>query len=556
MVGTNGPADTLNRSGSLRRQRGFGVFLLLVVIGGLTATAAMYSFYRIDSVAVENVRHTADLMASTKAALIGYAVRRGRTTCSVPNIPINALVCNPELAERPGELPCPDSNPPGTANAGVAAATCIAGAIGRVPWKTLGIPEPRDSAGETLWYALSGNFRTRAAWSPLAPIDINSDTRGTITVRAADNSVLTTEAVAVIVAPGASQGAQQNRSTTDTLLCTALNSTPARNLCPANYLETVTFNSITRSVTAVTIPDPATAGVNDRVIYFSTSEVIAPVEMRVAGEVKKLLEGYRANSGCQCYPWADTWEYSGGIADLGQNRGRFPTVPYPHAWGVGAIPVLPPWLEANDWHNLIWYSVAKTNTAGGGQLCRTCSTLNQLAITGQPAVSVVFFTPGTPLDGLPRVFEGNSPPPGGSTTRRDTLSVYLQDAENNNGASASCPESNEIGNTPASTMLPGATSCDTYVVPSATARDRDRMHTLTSTPPSMCSRASQVLTNMGPCRISGNTVSAMCTAAVNELSANGCACTAAGQAMLQAPCRIDPGLNQCQAHINVLNSCG
>ena len=42
-------------------------------------------------------------------------------------------------------------------------------------------------------------------------------------------------------------------------------------------------------------------------------------------KIKTLLEAYRANSPCECYPWADTWPYSGGIADIGQNRGRFPT---------------------------------------------------------------------------------------------------------------------------------------------------------------------------------------------------------------------------------------
>jgi hypothetical protein len=522
------------------------------VIAGFTATAGMYSFYRIDSVAVENVRHTADVIASTKAALIGYAVRAGRTTCSVPNTFLNAHICNPELAERPGDLPCPDTNQPGSANAGVAAATCSAGAVGRVPWKTLGIPEPRDSAGETLWYVLSGNFRRRAAYGLQPSADINSDTRGTITVRAADNSVLTTEAVAVIIAPGASHGAVQNRSTVGSVLCGVLNIALRPDTCVSNYLESATFNAVTRAVTAVVMPNTSNTTINDVVVYIDTSELIPAVEQRVAGEVKNLLEGYRENSGCQCYPWADTWEYSGGIADLGQNRGRFPTVPYPHAWGIGSIPVLPPWLEANDWHNLIWYGVAKTNTAGGGQLCRTCSTLDQLAITGAPSVSVVFFMPGTVRTDPPQP----RLPPVASAAQRDDLGLYLQDTQNTDSASASCPDTGEIGDAVSATMLPGATSCDTYDVPTETGRDRDHVYTLNSAPPSMCARASQVLTDHGPCRISGNTVSNMCQAAVTQLAANGCACTAAGQAMLQAPCRILPRLSQCQVHINALNSCG
>lgn len=507
--------------------------MLLLFIGGITATTALYTFYRVDTVAMEGVRQTSDVLATTKTALIGYAVRGGRA--AVP-------------AERPGELPCPDTSAdtdPDSDSEGIAAATCISGAMGRVPWKTLGIPKPTDSSGETLWYVLSGNFRTRAAGAG----DINSDTRGTITVRAADNATLVTDAVAVIISPGASQGAQQNRGKLGSLLCGVLSLTINRTVCPTNYLETLTINAITRSVTAVTMPDPTNAGVNDRVMYISTPELISAVEMRVAGEVRKLLEGYRANSGCQCYPWADTWEYSGGIADNGQNRGRFPTVPVPHAWGTGSIPAMPAWLESNDWHNLIWYSVAKTNSAGGGQLCRTCSSLDQLAVTGQSSVSVVFFTPGTPLDAQPRL------PPGGSTSRRDALNLYLQDSQNTNGSSTNCPDTGEIGDAVSSTMLPGATSCDTYVRPTSTARDRDRMYTLTSSPPSVCAASAQVLTDMGPCRLSGSSVNAMCTAAANQIAANGCTCQAAAQTMITSPCKNNHNPSQCQAAIAALNAC-
>ena len=49
--------------------------------------------------------------------------------------------------------------------------------IGRLPWKTFGLPDLRDGSGERLWYALSPNFRDNPSVSPL-----NSDTRGSITV--------------------------------------------------------------------------------------------------------------------------------------------------------------------------------------------------------------------------------------------------------------------------------------------------------------------------------------------------------------------------------------
>ncbi|MCX8003760.1 MAG: hypothetical protein N2688_02210 [Burkholderiaceae bacterium] len=45
-------------------------------------------------------------------------------------------------------LPCPDNG----AAEGVAATSCSPTAIGRLPWRTLGIEPLRDASGECLWY--------------------------------------------------------------------------------------------------------------------------------------------------------------------------------------------------------------------------------------------------------------------------------------------------------------------------------------------------------------------------------------------------------------------
>src|SRR6185436_18126831 len=111
---------------------------------------------------------------------------------------------------RPGELPCPDTD-----NTGTDAGACVAGAIGRVPWRSLGIPEPKDGAGETLWYAIAGPFRNYS----MNTAPITSDTLGNLTVYLGSSaSTITSRAVAVIFAPGVSLGTQ-NRDTT-TVLCT------------------------------------------------------------------------------------------------------------------------------------------------------------------------------------------------------------------------------------------------------------------------------------------------------------------------------------------------
>lgn len=579
-----GLADKLNRSGRLRRQRGAGVFLLLLVIAGFTAAAGMYSFYRIDTVAVESVRRTTDVIASTKAALIGYAVRAGRTTCSDPG---NALVCNAELAERPGDLPCPDTN-----NDGIAEPTCRTGSplihdshIGRVPWRTLGIPEPKDAAGETLWYAISSEFRNRASFPTSGSITsanhaLNSDSRGTILVRAADPGCwadpttcpqLADDAVAVIFSPGMTQGPQSRAGSLQGLvLCNAVGLSVGRDACPSNYLETVTINATTRVVTAAYVPTRPIPNVNDQVAYITTAEIIPQVELRVAGEVKKLLEGYRAQSGCQCYPWAEDWPYLGGIADLGQNRGRFPTQASPHDWGTDGIPALPPWLESNNWHNLIWYSVGKENSDTAGRICRSCSALTRLRVITQESplvatdVSVVFFLPGTPAGGVPRLPRPHTASL--STAQRnitDDLTRYLEDTYNNDGANiATCPVTGETGGNVCTTancytIIPGETSCDTFIVPQSRAHDRNRLYTLTSEPPNVCRGAGRVLIDSGPCRVTGNTIDAICVNAVAAIRAAGCPapCIDAADTMIVAPCRNHHHTSQCVAAIATLKAC-
>ena len=93
-------------------------------------------------------------------------------------------------------------------NNGFEDGSCMAGAIGRVPWKTLGIPEPKDEAGETLWYAIAGPFRI---WSMTSTV-INSDTKGDITVyRDSTATVVSAEAVAVIFAPWAKSKRKRKR---------------------------------------------------------------------------------------------------------------------------------------------------------------------------------------------------------------------------------------------------------------------------------------------------------------------------------------------------------
>src|SRR5690606_23241172 len=83
--------------------------------------------------------------------------------------------------------------------------------LGRLPWKTLGLPDLRDGDGERLWYAVSENFKNNPRSNcdfPGQPTCLNSNTRGTITVynrygKAIHDATMQTGAIAVIIAPGA-----------------------------------------------------------------------------------------------------------------------------------------------------------------------------------------------------------------------------------------------------------------------------------------------------------------------------------------------------------------
>lgn len=468
MARTSQNGSELKSGGWPGAQHGFGGFFMMFLLAALGATTALLTFARTDTLTAKNDRAILDALVEAKAALVGYAVRRG----------------GPTGTARPGELPCPDTDGDGMENTPCSTPASL---LGRVPWRTLGIPEPRDSAGETLWYAISAPFRdvtsnpnpTPPHWLTGASDRINSDTRGTITVRGADGAILTDNAVAVILAPGAPIG--QNRGVVGTLLCTLTGLLVAQSACPNNYFESITIGG-TLVGNAASTSGPFIAGArsntfNDRLTYITTSELIPLLEMRVGRELQTLLQGYYAARGH--FPWTDNWPYSGGIADTGQSRGRFPTMPreLTTPWTTGAsarwgeagrgTPSLPAWLEANNWHNFFWYTVSRGYTNG---TCKTCSA-NPVTVDGV-AVKALILSPGTPSDGLgPRLT---------SISRRDDIDLYFDNPQNRTGANIlTCPNVGEIGDGPApSGNFQGQPACDMYITPTATGFDRDRIHTI------------------------------------------------------------------------------
>jgi len=124
-----------------RRQRGVALLVMVTII----ALGASWLFVTAlsNASASRNALGREDngrVLAEAKHALAGWMIRQA----------IEAGENNP------GRLPCPEAaGYIGTANEGIAAGNCSLPAIGRLPWRTLGLPKLRDASGEPLWYVVS-----------------------------------------------------------------------------------------------------------------------------------------------------------------------------------------------------------------------------------------------------------------------------------------------------------------------------------------------------------------------------------------------------------------
>lgn len=438
------------------------IFVALLLL--LSVSAVIYTTASSTSVSIANGQadNTARTLALVKEALIGWSAAR-TPTASSPNV-------------RPGELPCPDTD-----NSGTDAGACVAGAIGRVPWKSLRIPEPKDGTGETLWYAIAGPFRNYS----MNTAPITSDTLGNLTVYVDSSATtLTSQAVAVIFSLGAPLGTQ-NRDASTTALCATTGTTIARNLCATNYLDTASsINNATPTTNASPpsfIQAQPSSTFNDRLLVITTADLMPAVERRVAREMISILQRYKAATATSptypggIYPWADRSD--GDSNDW--NHNRFPCgTALPVNWNTTVpssspstnTPSLPLWLTngctnpVTGWTSVIYYAVARDRLESSGAACTNCTdatltvtnSSNRVAdlcpttgtscsstVVSSGSADLILITPGA-ATASPR---GNWP-----TTDFSPITGYFEDAENSDNNN------------------------DIYVVPSSTLYDRDRIN--------------------------------------------------------------------------------
>jgi hypothetical protein len=246
---------------TLRRRQGGIVLLVLLAILALGAVIYAASLVVKQAQRSQRDRITQVALARAKEALIAYAITYDQRAQA--------------SAEVPGYLPCPDmgsSEGNDSGNCGTKDVTLI----GRLPWKTLGLEPLRDSAGECLWYAVSGSHKRIPKTDML-----NWDTSGWLTVDAANGtSVLAgatpgSRAVAIVFAPGAALPGQDRTPNGSAPEC-------GGSYVASAYLDAVSspkaINNAAPAGTANTISEfiagAASAGtVNDTLVYITGDEI-------------------------------------------------------------------------------------------------------------------------------------------------------------------------------------------------------------------------------------------------------------------------------------------
>ncbi len=367
------------------RERGAALAALAAILA-IALVAALTTALARSAAGPRRAAVSDQALATAREALIAHAASR----------PLDEIV-------GPGYLPCPDLDDDGWAESTCGSMTGETGQwqrLGRLPWKTLGLPDLRDAFGERLWYAVSSKHKglLNCTVSP-ACLDMGPESAlGTITIRDATGTVIHDGtsaspyepgkggAVAVIIAPGpplARWSGNDAPGSAQVRTCEGGRCNPAGRCLtepptltpkcnPANYLDRSPGPAFSDEDNARFVDRNDAAGrpanrdgfirgpvtgydgttwVNDRLAVVSYSDLMPRVMRRVAEEVASCLRGYSArpeNNGR--LPWAaplcrsrDTepalrWSEASGVL-----FGRIPDTPFLAASRDSGTTMLPHW---------------------------------------------------------------------------------------------------------------------------------------------------------------------------------------------------------------------
>ena len=261
----------MNRnSAGPHRQR--GAALLLMMLGVIIATATVLVVtVNVDALKARRQAASLDALGLARDALLDYAL------------------VSPQLTPGGSHgLPCPDIDGTGGFVEGEAHTTACGPAgetvMGRLPWRTLGLPALKDGNSECLWYVVSGSWKDADAGTSDM---INADTNGQLQLASVDTGGLLAGAapedrpVAAIIAAMPPLDRQRRPATPAGMQC----SDPRRT---SDYLEA---DAASGSSNAALLGNPNVIDVlglaaevnelhNDRVVLISRADIANRIHAR------------------------------------------------------------------------------------------------------------------------------------------------------------------------------------------------------------------------------------------------------------------------------------
>lgn len=368
--------DPHRRACTRSSQRGAAllIFALLLIIGLL---GTLFSHLNSTTQATQRTQVTQEALAQAKEALLAYAATH----------------------DRPGVLPCPDTNNDGSGNPD-GDLGCYS-RIGRLPWRQLKLPDLRDGNGERLWYAVSAEF----ANVPSGQVVNNEESTGLINlcgstgcgdaspipIPSATAPYPTANLAAIVFSAGVPLSGNNRQDGVDMTPDPAINVDPAKKAL--NYLDSATLDSKTFSNSSGSsngndfVAANQSGTFNDLLLPLSAVEVFANVNKRMENkatltEIANCIVEYGKNNKDPAdhrLPWSgplliDVGDVTKFDDSAGLKSGRLPyylansTNQSPaHYWSTTLISTakrntleacskLPKWWKS--WKSYLFYAVA------------------------------------------------------------------------------------------------------------------------------------------------------------------------------------------------------
>ena len=233
--------------------------MLAILILGAAWWAVTALSTPVDRTASERV-HNARILQEAKSALIGYVAHTAAMTGE----------------DDPGRLPCPEAfGSIGGLNEGKANGNCTLPAVGRLPWRTLGLDKWRDASGEPLWYVVSPAWALSNSTVPPLTTYINSNSAGQLTLDG------TADVVALIIAPGRPLQISASAG------CTARvqrRTTPSPTIDLRDYLD---CENATLPADAAFVSTGPADSFNDQVLSITGAEILPGIEAAIASRFER-----------------------------------------------------------------------------------------------------------------------------------------------------------------------------------------------------------------------------------------------------------------------------